>query len=278
LLPRSVRSPFLPLPSPLQNASESTSNPRTNRNPQPDLVAYLDRSNIGNAKIAGLDTSLKLTSASYQWLLTIFYISYILFEPFALMWKLLPPHLWAAICVFGWGIAAICQAGATSWAGMMAARFFLGMFEAGYGPGIPFLLSFFYLRRELGVRIGVFLSAAPLATCFAGALAYGITSGHPAIQNWQVLFLVEGMPTLVLAVVAYFFLPDSPETARFLTPEEKEVARMRGVRQVGGEEEHRLGRIHLPDVAAALLDLKVRSLLTFSRRLWSNICRTGSPR
>jgi hypothetical protein len=52
-----------------------------------------------------------------------------------------------AICVTGWGIAATCQAATKSWAGMMAARFFLGLFEAGYGPGIPYLLSFFYLRH-----------------------------------------------------------------------------------------------------------------------------------
>lgn len=107
-------------------------------------------------------------STDYQWLLTIFYISYIVFEWFALMWKVVPPHMWAAFCVLGWGITATCQAATFSWSGMMAARFFLGLFEAGFGPGIPYLLSFFYLRHELGLRCGFFLSAAPLATCFAG--------------------------------------------------------------------------------------------------------------
>jgi len=84
----------------------------------------------------------------------------------------------------------------------MAARFFLGLFEAGYGPGIPYLLSFFYLRHEIGLRIGISLSAAPLAACFAGALAYGITSGHPSIANWRVLFLVEGLPCIVMGAMA----------------------------------------------------------------------------
>ena len=59
---------------------------------------------------------------------------------------------------------------------MMACRFFLGISEAGFGPGVPYLLSFFYLRQEVGVRIAVFLSAAPLATSFSGALAYGTAS------------------------------------------------------------------------------------------------------
>lgn len=81
----------------------------------------------------------------------------------------------------------------------MAVSFFLGFFEAGYGPGIPYLLSLFYLRHEIGVRIGFFLSAAPLATCFAGPLAYGITSGDDAgsIANWRLLFLVEGLPCIL---------------------------------------------------------------------------------
>jgi hypothetical protein len=210
-----------------------------------------------NAEIAGMQTDLQLSGSAYQWLLTIFYISYILFEWFALMWKLLPPHIWAAICVTGWGIAASCQAASTSWKGMMAARFFLGLFEAGFGPGIPYLLSFFYLRHEIGLRIGLFLSAAPLATCFAGALAYGITSGHPTIANWRVLFLAEGLPCLALGVVAFYFMPDSPAKAKFLTEEEKVIAKARGVRQVGEAEGRRTGHIHWPDILAALLDLKV---------------------
>lgn len=223
------------------------------------LLAYLDRSNIGNAKIAGMAADLDMTGDDYAWLLTIFYISYICFEFFALMWKLVPPHMWAAFVVLGWGIAATAQAGATSWRAMMAARFFLGLFEAGYGPGIPYLLSFYYLRHELGLRCGLFVSAAPLATCFAGALAYGITSGKPSIANWRLLFLVEGLPTILMAAVTWFFLPDSPAQARFLTEEEKVVAKARGVRQVGDEEAQRIGHLSWPDILAAVLDLKVRS-------------------
>ncbi|KAF1949275.1 pantothenate transporter liz1 [Byssothecium circinans] len=197
------------------------------------MFAFLDRSNIGNARIAGFENDLKLTSEQYDWLLTIFYISYIVFEFQAMMWKLVPPHRWAAWCVLGWGLVSTAQAGINSWPAAMALRFFMGLMEAGYGPGIPYLLSFFYLRRELGLRIGLFLSAAPLANTFAGALAYGITSGSPSIAKWRVLFLVEGLPTIAMAVVAWFFLPDSPEKARFLNEEEKTVAKARGVRQAG---------------------------------------------
>ncbi|KAJ4375151.1 hypothetical protein N0V83_002235 [Neocucurbitaria cava] len=218
------------------------------------LLAFLDRSNIGNARIAGMEEDLDLDSASYTWLLTIFYISYITFSFLAIGWKVVPPHIWAAGCVFCWGLVSTVQSAIHSWAAMMALRFFMGVAEIAYGPGIPFLLSFFYLRHELGLRAGLFLSAAPLANTFAGALAYGITSGNPSFAKWRVLFLVEGLPTILMAAVAWFFLPDSPEKARFLTEEEKVVARARGVRQAGAAT--RIGAINWKEMLEGLMDLK----------------------
>nr|POE47914.1 putative transporter [Quercus suber] len=191
----------------------------------------------------------------YSWLLTIFYIPYIIFELSIVGWKIFPPHIWLAFLVFGWGAVAACQAATTTWAGMMVCRFLLAAFEAGFGPGTTYFLSFFYLRTEIGFRQGIFLSAAPLATCFAGALAYGITSGHAAIANWRLLFLVEGLPVVFpMAVVSFFFCPDSAHQAWFLSEEEKRVALARGVRQTGSPA--RLGGINLKDTLDTLKDAK----------------------
>ncbi|KAF1942500.1 pantothenate transporter liz1 [Clathrospora elynae] len=228
------------------------------------LLAFLDRSNIGNARIAGMEEDLHLSSAQYQWLLTIFYISYIVFGFLTIMWKVVPPHRWAAGCVLGWGLVSTVQAGTHSWGAMMALRFFMGATEIAFGPGVPYLLSFFYLRHELGLRAGLFLSAAPLANTFAGALAYGITSGSPALAKWRVLFLVEGLPTIVMAAVVWFLLPDSPEKARFLTEEEKAVARARGVMQAGAAT--RIGGVNWKEMLEGLTDLKgwILGLMYFS--------------
>jgi len=228
------------------------------------LLAFLDRSNVGNARIAGMTEDLNLVGERYDWLLTIFYISYIVFQWQALCWKLFPPHIWASFCVFGWGLVSTVQAGIHTWQAEMALRFFMGATEAGYGPGIPFLLSMFYLRHEVGLRQGIFLSAAPLANTFAGALAYGITSGHSRLANWRVLFLVEGLPTLAMVPIAYFFLPDSPDKMRNLTAEEKMVAKARGVRQAGTAE--RVGGVNIREVFATFLDLKAwfTALMYFS--------------
>ncbi|KAI2633242.1 putative MFS transporter [Hypomontagnella submonticulosa] len=220
------------------------------------LVAFLDRSNIGNAETAGMSKDLGFDDAHYQWLLTIFYIPYIIFEWAALMWKAVPP-----------GLASTLQATAFNWSGLMACRWFLAMAEAGFGPGVPYLLSFFYKRHELGLRCGIFLSAAPLATTFAGALAYGITSGHPAhIANWRLLFIVEGIPSVLLAILAYTCMPDSADTARFLTEEEKQVAKIRAIQQTGSEGTARVGHVNFKDVFMSLRDIKtwIPPLMYFS--------------
>lgn len=136
----------------------------------------------------------------------------------------------------------------------MALRFLLGAAEAGFGPSVPYLLSFFYLRNELGFRSGIFLAAAPLANTFAGALAYAVTSGHSKLANWRLLFLVEGLPTILAAPLAWYFLPDSPTKARFLTEEEKEVARARVIRQHGHVEEN--SKVNFREILQTLCDLK----------------------
>ncbi|CAD6584030.1 MAG: hypothetical protein ASARMPREDX12_001511 [Alectoria sarmentosa] len=160
------------------------------------VLSFLDRSNIGNARIAGMTHDLHLIGNDYQWLLTIFYITYIIFEFQALMWKIVPPHIWLAFTA--------------------------------------------------------------------------ITSGHPHLAKWRLLFLVEGLPTICMAPVAYFFLPDTPDKARFFSEDEKVgevslrmnieidalklIAKARGVRQVGGVE--RVGGIVWKEIGLALLDLK----------------------
>ncbi|CAF9907043.1 hypothetical protein IMSHALPRED_005425 [Imshaugia aleurites] len=222
------------------------------------MLAFLDRGNIGNAVIAGMTRDLHLVGDQYEWLLTIFYITYVVFEFSLLFWKILPPHRVAAVVVFSWGVMATLQSAVHSWSGLMALRFFLGAFEAAFAgitrPGIIYLLSFFYLRHEVGFRCGMFASAAPLASTFAGALAYGITSGHSSLSNWRLLFLVEGLPTILLAPVAFFFIPDSPDNARFLSVEEKAIAKSRAIRQTGSSE--RIGSVNLKQLVQVLFDAK----------------------
>lgn len=166
------------------------------------------------------------------------------------------PSYVAILLNYSRGLASTLQAAAFGWSGLMASRFFLAAAEAGFGPGVPYLLTFFYKRHELGLRCGLYLSAAPLASSFAGALAYGITSGHTALASWRLLFIVEGIPSVLLAFVAYWFIPDSADTARFLTDEEKEVARARAIQQTGDSGTARIGHVNFKDIFMAFRDIK----------------------
>lgn len=192
------------------------------------MLSFLDRSNIGNARVAGLVQDLNLTDNQFDWLLTAFYITYILFEWMTICYQLFPPHVYISCCVCAWGILASLQSVTTDFVGILVLRALLGIGEAAF-VGIPFYLSFFFRKDELAFRIGLFISAAPLATSFASTLAWGIVSlgDRTGIASWRLLFLVEGSPACLVAIWSYYWIPDSPQSARWLKPRERKVATLR---------------------------------------------------
>ncbi|PTB45795.1 uncharacterized protein TrAFT101_001230 [Trichoderma asperellum] len=195
------------------------------------MLSFLDRSNIGNARIAGMDEDLQSDPPRdnwYQWALTSFYIAYIAFEWMSLLWKLIPAHIYVSVLVMTWGITASLQAVTVSYPMLITLRVLLGIGEAGF-TGVPFYLSFFYKRQELAFRTAMFISAAPLATSFASTLAWVIVKiGQLSpIAPWRLLFLIEGFPSVIVSVIAWGVIPDSPQTAHYLTRREKKVARLR---------------------------------------------------
>lgn len=133
-----------------------------------------------------------------------------------------------AVCVASWGLIASLQSLAFSFASLLALRAALGIGEAAF-VGLPFFMSFFYKRDELAFRTGLFISAAPLATSFASSLAWVITKigSKVPIAAWRILFLVEGFPSIVVAVFVFLYIPDNPESAKYLNKREQRVARLR---------------------------------------------------
>ncbi|EDP53678.1 MFS transporter, putative [Aspergillus fumigatus A1163] len=128
-------------------------------------------------------------------------------------------------CVYGaWGAAAMCSGAVHNLAELIVCRCLLGVFEAAFGAGAPYFLSLFYQRRELGFRVSLLLGMSPVANCFASALAYGITHIRHSIASWRYLFIIEGAPTVLFSAIVFFFLPDSPGTAKFLNETERTQA------------------------------------------------------
>ena len=104
----------------------------------------------------------------------------------------------------------------------------LGVGEAAF-VGVPFFMSFFFKRDELAFRVGLFISAAPLATSFASSIAWLITKvgSKLPIAAWRLLFLVEGFPSIIVSIFVFLYIPDNPESATYLSRRERRVARLR---------------------------------------------------
>jgi MFS family permease len=165
-----------------------------------------------------------------------------------LMYRIVPPHIYISICILSWGIIASVQAVATSFGFLLFLRALLGVSEAAFGPGVPFYLSFFFRRNELAFRTGLFISASPLSASFAGALAWLITKvgEHGPLSPWRLLFLIEGFPSVLVAVWAWDFVPDGPGVAKWLTPRQREVAVTRLRSEIEGKEEEPLAEKYGP--------------------------------
>ncbi|KAH9965175.1 major facilitator superfamily domain-containing protein [Russula dissimulans] len=129
----------------------------------------------------------------------------------------------------------------------MAARIGLGFFEAGFGPGIPLYFSLFYTKHELGLRLAYWFGFAAVAGAFGGLIAYGVQHAHAAIANWRLLFIIEGIPAILLGLIAIAFLPDRPETTGFFTEEERKIALARANRDTSGDIGYHINKSHIAD-------------------------------
>ncbi|GAA5861871.1 hypothetical protein JCM1840_006860 [Sporobolomyces johnsonii] len=191
------------------------------------LSAYLDRGNLGNARLQGLEsTVLGGSDTNYSIALSCFFITYVLLSvPGTLLAKQFLPSTTIACGALIWSVAATCQAGTQNPAGLYVCRLFVGVGEALFGQAMAFHLTLWYTKRELAKRIGLFISAGSLAGAFSGLISYGVNKiVDPAIPQWRILFLIEGLPSFLLAVIVFFFLPSRPDKSRFLNEEERTLA------------------------------------------------------
>ncbi|KAI8149351.1 major facilitator superfamily domain-containing protein [Fennellomyces sp. T-0311] len=194
------------------------------------LMAFIDRSNMGNAKVLGMEEDLELTGVRFNITLTAFFITYVLFEvPTNILCKKFGPRIWLSLITVSFGLLTMCIAFCTNFAGITVARAILGIAEAGIMPGISYMLSTFYRRHELVTRVGLYASFASLAGGFGGLLATGFhkVPQWGIIHTWRNIFFFEGIMTIISGVICYMFLPKSPETARFLTEEERHIGGLR---------------------------------------------------
>ncbi|QDS70054.1 hypothetical protein FKW77_004210 [Venturia effusa] len=193
------------------------------------LLSFLDRSNIGNARLAGLEHDLHLKGLMYNAAVAVFFPPYAAAEiPSNIIMKRLRPSIWIPSMMIAWSIVCVCIGLVRNYAGLLVARAFLGFTEGGLFPGITFFITTWYKRDECGLRLAIFYSSATAAGAFGGLLARGLMQmkGVGGKSGWSWIFIIEGLLTFLVALGAYFWMQDYPDTAGFLTEaERKEVKR-----------------------------------------------------
>jgi MFS family permease len=140
--------------------------------------------------------------------------------------------------MIGWGAMALFQCAAHNFAGMLVIRLILGAFEAGFFAGVVFYLTLFYTRGELGFRIALFFGSALLAGAFSGLISFGVFQIEHTIPGWKWLFIIEGAMTVIIAGIAYAWLPATPQSAWFLSEAERVVAKRRTLRDLNSAGSH----------------------------------------
>ena len=204
------------------------------------LVAYLDRVNVGFAKLQ-MASALHLSDAVYGLGAGIFFLGYFLFEiPSNLILHRVGARLWIARIMVSWGIISALTMFVTTPAMFYAMRFLLGLAEAGFFPGIILYLTYWYPAHRRGRMTTWFMTAVALSGVIGGPVSGYILKtfdGAHGWQGWQWLFLLEGLPSVIAGVFVFFLLDDRIAYSGWLDPQEKQlIERNIGAEDAGKEE------------------------------------------
>ncbi|KAL4263474.1 MFS transporter superfamily protein [Pleurotus pulmonarius] len=204
------------------------------------LLSWLDRTNLGNARIAGLQTDLRLTNNQYSISLTMTLIPFLCSGlPVNLLMKIVGPNILLPTLLTLWGIVTTLQGTVHTFGGLLACRFFLGFFEGGMIPAITLYMSLFYPRAKLQQRLSIVYSAASLAGAFSGLLAAAILhmDGIGGKPGWAWIFILEGLFTVFFGLLSFFVIPRSAKHCTLLNAREREYV-MDRLREDGALSQH----------------------------------------
>ncbi len=186
-------------------------------------VNFLDRVNVGFAALA-MNEDLGFTPTIFGAGAGIFFIGYLLFEvPSNLALQRFGARIWIARIMISWGLVASAMALVSGTTSFYVMRFLLGVAEAGFFPGIILYLTYWFPARERARIVALFMAAVPLATMVGGPVSGALLELHGlgGLKGWHWLFLIEGLPAVLLGIVALFLLDDGPERAGWLSTDER---------------------------------------------------------
>jgi len=187
------------------------------------LIAYIDRQNVSFAKLQMVD-ALGMSESAYGLGASLFFIGYFLFEvPANLVLAKVGASKWFARILVSWGIVTVALAFTKNATMFYVLRFLLGACEAGFFPGVLYLLTLWYPQAHRAAMVGLFMIFSALANAIGGPLGGMLLDldGLHGLAGWEWVFIVTGIPAVVMGIVTFFYLPDNPERAAFLSADEK---------------------------------------------------------
>jgi MFS family permease len=207
------------------------------------ILAYLDRVNVGFAKLAMLK-DLSMSDAAFATGAGIFFVGYFFFEvPSNVLLKKFGARMWIARIMISWGIISACMIFVRGEWSFYAMRFLLGLAEAGFFPGVIFYLTLWYPSKLRSTRTAWFVAAVAVSGVIGNPLSGWIMdtfSGAMHLAGWQWLFLSEGVPSILVGFWVMRYLDSSIEEARWLSPEEKTFLAQNLLAEDQHKTEHRL--------------------------------------
>jgi MFS family permease len=207
------------------------------------LKSYLDRINVSNARLAGMQNDLHMSDVQWSAGISLFYVGYIISQVPAtvIIAKGKPRWLLPGI-MLGWSAVTICMAAVSTGWGFMLCRFLVGLTEGPFVPAVSLMTSSWYTKHESPLRMGIWHAGNIVSNIISGLLAAGILTNMDGVADlaaWKWFVLIEGVVSIIVGVSGFFLLPNFPNNTGtyFMTDEESQMAQYRALVSAGGASE-----------------------------------------
>ncbi|KAF1967407.1 MFS general substrate transporter [Bimuria novae-zelandiae CBS 107.79] len=206
------------------------------------FIKYLDQTNINSAFVSGMKEDLGLYKNQLNYMQTCWTVGYVIGElPSNMLLTRIRPSRWIPLMEMTWAVLTFCLAKANSATSIYVLRFFIGLAESTFYPGMQYIIGSWYRHEELAKRSCIFHTSSAIGTMFSGYLMAAVykMDGRHGMAGWQWLFIVDGIISLPIAIAGFWFIPDVPEIAKpwYLTEAEVQLAQKR--MQLEGREERK---------------------------------------
>ncbi|KAJ6578094.1 major facilitator superfamily domain-containing protein [Mycena capillaripes] len=242
------------------------------------VMNYVNRTAITAARLKGLEHDLRLSDIQYNVVLSILFVTLSLGQPPSNMVanSNYIPSIYIGSCVVAWGLASALSGVTTSYGGILACRFFIGLPEASFYPGAVYLLSCWYTKKELAIRTAILFSGLDIANAFGALVAAAILSrmhGTLGIPGWRWLFVIEGCATIFLGFLVMWMLPDYPRNTRWINDKESRLAQSRIAEDAGEADQDTEADSPMHGLKLAVADPLVWlfSMMLFSQHLGRSV-------